>query len=66
MENINVAIVDGNERIIEVATNILERNQGIHIVGSATDGLKGLDLIRKTNPDIVLMDLIQLKQSMLE
>lgn len=58
MENINVAIVDGNERIIEVATNILERNQGIHIVGSATDGLKGLDLIRKTNPDIVLMDLM--------
>lgn len=58
MANINVAIVDGNERMIEVATNILERNQGIHIVGSAADGLKGLDLIRKTKPDIVLMDLM--------
>ncbi len=34
--------------MIEVATNILGRNQGIHIVGSAADGLKGLDLIRKT------------------
>lgn len=58
MANINVAIVDGNERMIEVATNILESNQGIHIVGSAADGLKGLDLIRKTKPDIVLMDLM--------
>lgn len=58
MANINVAIVDGNERMIEVATNILGRNQGIHIVGSAADGLKGLDLIRKTKPDIVLMDLM--------
>lgn len=58
MANINVAIVDGNERMIEVATNILENNQGIHIVGSAEDGLKGLDLIRKTKPDIVLMDLM--------
>ncbi len=58
MANINVAIVDGNERMIEVATNILERNQGIHVVGSAADGLKGLELIRKTKPDIVLMDLM--------
>lgn len=58
MANINVAIVDGNERMIEVATNLLERNQGIHVVGSAADGLKGLDLIKKNKPDIVLMDLM--------
>lgn len=58
MANINVVIVDGNERMIEVATNILDGNQGIRIVGSAADGLKGLELIRKTKPDIVLMDLM--------
>ena len=58
MANINVVIVDGNERMIEIATNILDRNQGIHIVGSASDGLKGLELIKNSKPDIVLMDLM--------
>lgn len=56
MTNIKVAIIDGNERMIEVTTNILERNAGIRMVGNAKDGKEGLDLIKKEKPDVVLID----------
>ena len=58
MANISVAIVDGNERMIEVEKNVLERKQGIQVVGTASDGLAAVEMISRVKPDVVLLDLM--------
>lgn len=58
MANISVAIVDGNERMIEVEKNVLERKQGIKVVGTASDGLAAVEMISRVKPDVVLLDLM--------
>ena len=58
MANISVAIVDGNERMIEVEKNVLERKPGIQVVGTASDGLAAVEMISRVKPDVVLLDLM--------
>lgn len=58
MGSIKVAIVDGNDRMIEITTKILERNADIQIVGKTKDGNIAIDIIRKNKPDVVLIDFV--------
>lgn len=66
MGKINVAIVDDNERIVSLLDNICSADEAIEVVGKAEDGMKALDVIRKTEPDVVLLDLIMPKLDGLE
>lgn len=53
-----VIIVDDDPIIRKGLRNILDwENLGYTIVGDANDGLKGLELIRKENPDLIITDI---------
>ncbi len=61
MSNINVAIADDNERIRQNLQDIVSREGDMTIVGSASDGLDALTIIRENHPDVVLLDIIMPK-----
>nr|WP_296193821.1 sporulation transcription factor Spo0A [uncultured Anaerobutyricum sp.] len=61
MSNINVAIADDNERIRQNLQEIVSRERDMTIVGSASDGLDALAIIRENHPDVVLLDIIMPK-----
>lgn len=51
-----VAIVDDEPDIVFVLERILNKN-GFEVVGTASDGQSGVDLVTRHKPDIVLLDL---------
>ena len=53
---IRVVLVDDHELVRTGFRMILSQQPGIEVVGEASDGLAGLALIRKTNPDVALVD----------
>ncbi len=61
MSKINVAIADDNERIRLNLKNIVSKEQDMTIVGSASDGLDAVAMIKNTQPDVVLLDIIMPK-----
>ena len=54
MSNINVAIADDNEKIRHNLKNIVSNEKDMTIVGSASDGLAAISMIKQTQPDVVL------------
>ncbi len=61
MGKINVAIVDDNERILNLLEDILKSDSDIEVVGKADNGMDALTLIKEKKPDVVLLDLIMPK-----
>jgi two-component system alkaline phosphatase synthesis response regulator PhoP len=56
MANEKVLIVDDEEKILNLVTSYLER-EGYEIF-TALDGLEGLTLCKKVNPDIIVLDIM--------
>lgn len=54
---IKVLICDDQEIVCEGLHRILEADPEIHVVGIARDGVEALEMVSKTKPDLVLMDL---------
>lgn len=54
---IRVALVDDQDLIRSGLRMILEAAGGIHVVGEAADGDAGVQLARRTRPDVTLMDI---------
>jgi DNA-binding NarL/FixJ family response regulator len=54
---IKVLICDDQDIVRQGLQLILETSPGIEVVGMAEDGAEALELIPKTQPDVVLMDL---------
>lgn len=61
MNKINVAVVDDNEKILETICNTLEKDDEINVIGKAKNGEEAFELIKKTSPDVVVLDLIMPK-----
>ena len=61
MSNINVVIADDNERIRQNLQEIVSRECDMTLVGSASDGMDALSMIRTSHPDVVLLDIIMPK-----
>jgi two-component system, NarL family, response regulator LiaR len=55
---IRVAVVDDHEMVRKGILSYLEIEPGIEIVGEADSGVKAISLVKKTKPDVVLMDLL--------
>jgi DNA-binding NarL/FixJ family response regulator len=51
-----VAVMDDQALMRDAYTMILNVREDLHVVGDAEDGQAGVELCRRTNPDIVLMD----------
>ena len=61
MGKINVAIVDDNERIVNLLQDILKGDSDIEVVGTSENGIDALEMIKEKKPDVVLLDLIMPK-----
>jgi DNA-binding NarL/FixJ family response regulator len=56
MEEILVMIVDDHPLFLQGLRRVLEAEDGIRVIGAATDGEEALELARQLMPDVVLMD----------
>ena len=61
MEQVNVAIADDNERILDLLEEIINMDKELHVVGKAKNGEEMCQIIRNKQPDGVLLDLIMPK-----
>ena len=55
---ISIAIADDNQQTLNLLNDILEGEADFNIVGKADNGEDAYDMILKTNPDVVLLDVI--------
>ena len=58
MEMVRVVVADDNQQLREMITGYLGEQNGIEIVGSASNGLETLDLLQKQEPDVLVCDMI--------
>ena len=58
MREINVAIADDNERILDLLGEIISNDEELKLVGKANNGEDMYHLIKEKQPDVVLLDLI--------
>ena len=61
MEQLNVAIADDNDRILEVLADVIQSDKALSLVGQATNGEEMYQIIKNKQPDVVLLDLIMPK-----
>lgn len=61
MSEINVAIADDNERILDLLGEIIGSDKELNLVGRANNGEDVYELIKEKQPDVVLLDLIMPK-----
>ncbi len=54
--SISVFLVDDHPIVREGLRAILEQESGLHIAGEAGDGLAAIEGVRRTSPDVVVMD----------
>ena len=58
MDKYKVILVDDEEEVIYVIKQKIAWDQlGFQVVGSATNGVKALELVEKTQPDVVITDI---------
>lgn len=55
-DKIKVLIVDDSALVRQILTEILSRDPGIEVVGSAADPYAARDKIKKLNPDVLTLD----------
>lgn len=61
MEQLNVAIADDNERMLDLLGEIIESDKELKLVGKADNGEDMYHIIKNEEPDVVLLDLIMPK-----
>lgn len=61
MERWNVAIVDDNENMVRLLSEIVRTDDELEVVGTAKDGEEAYEMICKKQPDIVLLDIVMPK-----
>ncbi len=61
MSELNVAIAEDNPQMLSLLNNMLEEEDGFRVVGKADNGEDAYQMILKTEPDLVLMDVIMPK-----
>ncbi|HLR44644.1 MAG TPA: response regulator transcription factor [Brevibacterium sp.] len=54
---VRIVLVDDQELVRAGLALLAARDEDIEVVGEAGDGLEGLAVVRRTRPDVVLMDL---------
>ena len=58
MENVNVVIVDDNPMILNTLDEVISSEAGFSVIGRADNGKDAIDMIKDTQPDVVLLDLV--------
>ena len=55
MREVNVAIADDNERILDMLGEIIEQDQDLNLIGKADNGEDIYHLIKEKKPDVVII-----------
>lgn len=63
---IRIVVIDDHEVVRKGIISYLETEEAFQVVGEASSGLKGVDVVLEEKPDVVLMDLIMENGSGLE
>lgn len=58
MENVNVVIVDDNPMILNTLDEVISSEAGLSVIGRADNEKDAIDMIKDTQPDVVLLDLV--------
>lgn len=58
MEKIKVMVVDDHEMVRRGICSYLETEDDLEVVGEANSGKMAVEMVRKVQPDVILMDLI--------
>ena len=58
MENVNVVIVDDNPMILNTLDEVISSEAGLSVIGRADNGKDAIDMIKDTQPDVVVLDLV--------
>lgn len=58
---LNVGIVDDNELIVNMLSEVMKQDDEVNVVGTANNGVDALKMIKEKTPDVVLLDLIMPK-----
>ncbi len=61
MAQLNVAIADDNEKMVQLLGDIVKSDRELNVVGTAKDGLEACEIIREREPDVVLLDIVMPK-----
>lgn len=61
MGKLNIAIADDNERIVKLLDNIISSDDEMKVVGTANNGEDMYNIIKSTQPDVVLLDIVMPK-----
>ena len=61
MAQLNVAIADDNEKMVQLLGDIVKSDKELNVVGIAKDGVEACEMIRTKEPDIVLLDIVMPK-----
>ena len=57
-EKIKIVLADDNKDFCQVLKEYLSNESDIEILGIAKDGIEALDLVKKTQPDLLVLDVI--------
>jgi NarL family two-component system response regulator LiaR len=62
MKKIKILVVEDQSVVREGVVAILSLQKDMEVVGEAVDGLIGVELARKTKPDVILLDMVMPRQ----
>ena len=57
LNELNVAIAEDNPQMMNLLNDMLEQESGFRVIAKADNGEDAYEMIMKTNPDLVLMDI---------
>ena len=57
-DKITILLADDNAEFTSTLTGCLEKQEDMEVIGIARDGRQAYDMIKNTNPDVVLLDVI--------
>lgn len=60
-QKIKIVILDDNPNIREIVSSFVEMQEDMTVVGVAANGIKGLEIIKKNMPEVVILDMIMPK-----
>ena len=58
MEKIKVLLADDNQSILRLLTDFFARKEDIEVVGTVSNGAEVMEAVRRTIPDILVLDVI--------
>ncbi len=57
MSKIRVVLIEDSIVALEILKRLINSSSEVEVVGTATDGVEGLEVITKTQPDVICTDL---------